>query len=417
MVLYYGGHHESLGIFRDYISGILAAHPGAVLCDYCDLYHRQGARGFTAHVLAEVERCKLDLIYILPGSGDMTLSLELLEALYAKACVVLNFFDSELFFDGIDRHYAQAADLVLIPNPAVGPFYSSIGVHTCCTFSLFDPGRYPGKHLDRTLDVSFVGNLAKAGRRRYIETLRQMDIGVAVCGFGTPAGIVSHDQMVDWFNRTKINLNFSDAEESRMLLHAGDRVEPVRQLKGRITEIAMTGGFVLTEYAPGLEEMFDIGREVAVFHDTEELVGKIRHYLVHEDERRAVAAAGCVRAHLDYDCRTAFGQVALKLPDRPQGREIRYDETFVRNQANFLFYYFFRFLLQLQLSRAFWEIRHILTRTRVDFRQAAWLGVRALSASLRKYRLPASWYDALKAAVIFRLKDKGRLKAEGGVRE
>ena len=37
-------------------------------------------------------------------------------------------------------------------------------------------------------------------------------------------------------------------------------------VKGRCQEIALSGGFVLSEYAPGLEDLFDIGTEIDVFN-------------------------------------------------------------------------------------------------------------------------------------------------------
>ena len=52
------------------------------------------------------------------------------------------------------------------------------------------------------------------------------------------------------------------------------------------------GAFYLTFYTQGIEEIFDVGREIDVFHDADEMIEMVRYYLEHEDERRTIAAAG-----------------------------------------------------------------------------------------------------------------------------
>lgn len=406
LVLYHGGQHPSLTIFRDYISGIMAAYPDAGKIDYFSRYLELGAQAFETDILSEVRRHGSNLIYFLPGSGDLTVSAALLEQLAEEAVLVINFFDSELFFKRIDRYYAQAADLVLVPCPSSVPLFSTIGVKAHCTFSLFDPERYPCENSDLSVDVSFVGNLVKAGRRRYVDALQADGIRVELCGFGTAAGIVSHEQMVSLFNRSRINLNFTDAEEPGLLMYADTRATPVRQLKGRVTEIALTGGFVLTEYAPGLEEMYEIGREIAVFHDAGELADKIRWYLVHESERTSIAEAGRLRALRDYDCRTAFGHIEALLPEQSGRKRINCDEQFIHDQANYLFYYAVRFVLACRFIRALGEIRYICSLTSPDIRQAARLAVRAVAVCLRRHRLLSWCYDRVKSVLMLMMKDK-----------
>ena len=52
------------------------------------------------------------------------------------------------------------------------------------------------------------------------------------------------------------------------------------------------GGFLLTSYVPGLEEIFDDHRELVWYRDDDECLELIAHYLPREDERRRIAAAG-----------------------------------------------------------------------------------------------------------------------------
>ena len=57
------------------------------------------------------------------------------------------------------------------------------------------------------------------------------------------------------------------------------------------------GGFLLTNYQRGLEDMFEKGRHLEWYHDTAECLDMIDYYLLHPDEREAIAAAGYEFAH------------------------------------------------------------------------------------------------------------------------
>jgi spore maturation protein CgeB len=52
------------------------------------------------------------------------------------------------------------------------------------------------------------------------------------------------------------------------------------------------GALVLTESARNLPGLFTPGEEVVTYDGPEDLVEKVRHYLVHEDERARIAEAG-----------------------------------------------------------------------------------------------------------------------------
>ncbi|HWY87355.1 MAG TPA: glycosyltransferase, partial [Gemmataceae bacterium] len=68
----------------------------------------------------------------------------------------------------------------------------------------------------------------------------------------------------------------------------------------------LAGGFYLVEEAPDYAELFVPGKEVETWRTPAELVDKIRYYLSHEDERRAVAKAGHRRALADHTWRHRF---------------------------------------------------------------------------------------------------------------
>lgn len=60
----------------------------------------------------------------------------------------------------------------------------------------------------------------------------------------------------------------------------------------RILDIMGSGGFVLTNYQQEIEDYFEIGKEIEVFRDLDELMEKVPYYLSHEEERLQIAMNG-----------------------------------------------------------------------------------------------------------------------------
>lgn len=92
-------------------------------------------------------------------------------------------------------------------------------------------------------------------------------------------------------------------------------------LSNRAFWVAGVGAFTLMLYKEGMEEFFELGKEVAVFRDHDEMVEKARYYLEHEDERRAIAKAGQARCLRDYTNQRLLGDFLKELP-RHGGPEV-----------------------------------------------------------------------------------------------
>jgi hypothetical protein len=57
------------------------------------------------------------------------------------------------------------------------------------------------------------------------------------------------------------------------------------------------GGFLLTNYTPGLEDIFTKGKHLEWYHDEAECLDLIAYYLKHEDRRKQIAQNGYEFAH------------------------------------------------------------------------------------------------------------------------
>lgn len=60
----------------------------------------------------------------------------------------------------------------------------------------------------------------------------------------------------------------------------------------RMFEATGVGALLMTESATNLSDFFEPGQEVVAYESVDDLVEKIRHFLVHDEERRHIAAAG-----------------------------------------------------------------------------------------------------------------------------
>jgi len=175
--------------------------------------------------------------------------------------------------------------------------------------------------------VSFIG-MAHGNRKKRVEALRRQGISVDCYGYGWPAGSVSAEKLAFIMRHSVISLNFSNS-----------RIE--NQIKARTFEIPGSGGFLLTEYAPGLERFYNIGEEVEVFSDDHELIDKIQYYLMHEHERNRIAHAGfqrTVREHT-YDIRMGKILQAVQTMDRNRDNAVQpticLDKTIASHRLTF----------------------------------------------------------------------------------
>ncbi len=84
----------------------------------------------------------------------------------------------------------------------------------------------------------------------------------------------------------------------------------------RLFEATGTGAMLVTEVAPNLAEYFEPGREVVTYDGPDDLMDKLSHYLEHDDERRAIAAAGQARTLRDHTYAQVMGRLAPILEAR-----------------------------------------------------------------------------------------------------
>jgi spore maturation protein CgeB len=82
---------------------------------------------------------------------------------------------------------------------------------------------------------------------------------------------------------SKINLNLHASMHHPGVDPKSDAINP------RVFEIAACGGFQLCDPCIGLEQLYDFGTELPVYHDVAELRAQIDHFLANPEERTRIA--------------------------------------------------------------------------------------------------------------------------------
>lgn len=60
----------------------------------------------------------------------------------------------------------------------------------------------------------------------------------------------------------------------------------------RVFEVMGTGSFLLTNWVPTIEDLFEDGKHLVLYRNMDECIEKAKYYLKHDDEREKIAQAG-----------------------------------------------------------------------------------------------------------------------------
>jgi spore maturation protein CgeB len=268
------------------------------LFDFPMLMRRHGRKEMNRMLLRQIERESPDLAFLMLFTDEI--SHETLRHISIDTpTITFNCFaDDEWRFDTYSRYWAGDLNFCSTTCPRAYRAYRALGYKNAM-FAHWpaEPRAYPRQAGGMLYGATFVGT-AYPGRVSLMDRLRRSGTEISCFGPGWPGGTLESGRMAEVFGRSRININFSRSIVGNVL-----------QEKGRNYEVCAAGGFLLTEYFPGIEDCFEVGKEVAVFRNEEELAAQIRHYLAHEDERKAISEAGRLRVLRDHTSSQHIGRV------------------------------------------------------------------------------------------------------------
>jgi spore maturation protein CgeB len=232
------------------------------------------------------------------------------------------FFHDDTWRVDYSRYWAKHFDYFSTPDYQGEIKYCEIGLPNAfyfpfgCNQNIFKKLGVPKKY-----DISFVGGWHPY-REWLIERIKKANIKVEVAGHGWPNGEIDQEGMVRIFNESRINLNLSNsaswdarylAYSARALINRLRSKKNIEQLKARIFEVSGCGSFQLSYYVEGLASCYSIDTEIGVYADPNDLLEKIKFYLIHEEKREEMAELAYRRTQREHTFTRRFHSVFEKM--------------------------------------------------------------------------------------------------------
>jgi len=143
-------------------------------------------------------------------------------------------------------------------------------------------------------DVAFIG---KPGLPTRQALLRELDRHFQLRIWG-PAWEPLAGQFKDIQFRDADSARFAAICSASKVMIGSDVTNTVRHYwTNRLWLTLACGGFLATNYVPGMEDLLQNHRHLVWYNSIDECVELVRHYLAHDEERRRVAEAGCKLVH------------------------------------------------------------------------------------------------------------------------
>ena len=206
------------------------------------------------------------------------------------------FCDDTWRFDSFSSRKCKHFTACSTPEPGYLEKYQTIGYKNILLGNWHANSSFYPKIAfnDKDIELCFVGNVTPS-RRMYLDNLSAPAINI----YGVPA-----EQLFLAHSRTKIGINFS--------VNDNDPAHGT-QMKQRMFEIPAGGGLLVTEYHKGIEEFYDIDKEIITFETKSELNKKVDFLLKNPDFVRKVANKGHRRYLQEHDSSVRLKQIIDKL--------------------------------------------------------------------------------------------------------
>ncbi|UDM16702.1 glycosyltransferase [Vogesella sp. XCS3] len=283
--------------YFNFYDSLIAKHE-VVLFDYMQNLKQHGKNEMNRLLVQQAREQAFDVAIFSPYTDQLDPAAVQDVRAYTRT---LCFFHDDNWRQDFVRFWAPQFDYFTSSDYTCHVKYKKLGLSHVIHFPFGANDRlYKPVSTEKKYDVSFVGGWNPT-REWLIDRLKKAGINVHVAGFGWPGGIVAHEDMVRIFSESRINLNLTNSRcwDIRMLasrpingLRQLRSPKSIEQIKARHFEINACGSFQLSYYVEGIERAYQIGDEIAVYADPDDMVAKVHYYLEHADLRENIAKAG-----------------------------------------------------------------------------------------------------------------------------
>ena len=302
---------------------------------------KEGRDKMNEELLELTVKEKPDLCFV--GMLDDEIKKETFKKIMSSGIVTFGWFGDDLWrFDSYSRYYAPCLSWTATTDPSALEKYNKIDYKkaiyapSAANTDIFKP-----VSNEKKIDVSFVGSWTKK-RGEIIDLIKKSGIPIQVYGGGWPGGRVSDDELVRIISESKISVDLSLPSGhigfkplarlffkrygfNRSIFHIKPdfwnffanirewRQKSIPQLKARIFEIPACRTMLITQNMNYLGSHYNIGTEIVSYSDTKDLIEKIKYYLSHDRERKAIAERGYERTIRDHSYQKRFKDLFAKM--------------------------------------------------------------------------------------------------------
>lgn len=267
---------------------------------YYDEYLGSNLKKLQVDLIKKADETKPDLIFFILFQDQFEIST--LEKLKEKYITYNWFGDDSWRFNDFTSKYATSFTYCSTTDKYSFHKYKDLGQSNIIMsqWAVINTPAPSIDKLDYEFDVSFVGGFNYA-RGWFVKMLEKNGIKVHTFGNGWSNGMVSLEKMNEIFLKSKINLNLSNSKcyDIRYVLshpihlaHTLKTKKDATQMKARHFEICYNGGFQLADFAAGLDDYLEIGKDVVCYKDVDEAINLIRYYLFQDEEREKIKQSG-----------------------------------------------------------------------------------------------------------------------------
>jgi len=356
--------------------------------DYIELYLSKGPVKAEKNILEAIKQHQIRYVFVCI-TADFTFDISFYKKISDKAFLTFLFFDTPSHFDSSDKYYAQTANLVLLHDYYHTFKYKILEIPVlgnCISVPKEIIVYDENKNFD--WDITFIGNIgAKNNRKNYIDALKAKQFNIDTFGIHSKHGFIDENEELNIFRKSKINLNFSGIQYSRNSVLGENISDRIREVKGRSFLVTSVGGFVLSEYFPGIETLFEIGKEIDIFYNTDDLIEKTRFYLNNDSLREQIAYNGFLRVKKDYSSDVAAKRIWDKICSLPRSinKTTYTDKIYRKAYTNYRFKYLVLYFIKFKPIFFFQEFAKIFRYGNYSFRFAWFYTISGFYESLSAY--------------------------------
>ena len=166
---------------------------------------------------------------------------------------------------------------------------------------------HPMPNLPKIHDVCFVGKCYGI-RKKIIMSLRKAGIRVTTYGYGWENGRIKLSEVPKLFAQSKIILGIGAISHCRDFF----------ALKMRDFDGPMSGSLYLTQDNRDLHDLFEVGKEIAVYSSIDDCIEKVRYFLQHSEKREKIAQCGLERVRQEHTWKKRFKYLVRFLLNEDQ---------------------------------------------------------------------------------------------------